>query len=147
MIELLLKTKWPAAETQHLHHIEEATHRLKTHIENILGVTRLVQWVKEGQALVCDETVNVWAELEAVTALQEPLMSERALYLDLVVAADVPTAIKSNIKAIREIFSTSDWQCREIHAKRWHRDLVGNRPVALGARVTPATSASITGDR
>ncbi len=105
LIELLLKTKWPAAETQHLHHIEEATHRLKTHIENILGVTQLVQWVKEGQALVCDETVNVWAELEAVTALQEPLMSERALYLDLVVAADVPTAIKSNIKAIREIFS------------------------------------------
>ncbi|MEZ5602012.1 MAG: hypothetical protein R3F36_14250 [Candidatus Competibacteraceae bacterium] len=90
--------------------------------------------------------MNVWAELEAVTALQEPLMSERALYLDLVVAADVPTAIKSNIKAIRG-FSQFDWQCREIHAKRWHRDLVGNRPVALGARVTPATSASITGDR
>ncbi|MEI2806898.1 MAG: response regulator [Albidovulum sp.] len=105
LIESLLKAKRPPAETQNLHHIEEATHRLKSHIEDILGVTKLVQWVKEGQALACDETVNAWAELEAVSALQEPRMSERALYLDLVVAADVPAAIKSNIKAIREIFS------------------------------------------
>lgn len=105
LIESLLKAKRPPAETQNLHHIEEATHRLKSHIEDILGVTKLVQWVKEGQALACDETVNAWAELEAVSALQEPRMSEHALYLDLVVAADVPAAIKSNIKAIREIFS------------------------------------------
>ncbi len=105
LIESLLKAKRPPAETQNLHHIEEATHRLKSHIEDILGVTQLVQWVKEGQALACDETVNAWAELEAVSALQEPRMSEHALYLDLVVAADVPAAIKSNIKAIREIFS------------------------------------------
>ncbi|MCC8998955.1 MAG: HAMP domain-containing protein, partial [Candidatus Contendobacter sp.] len=82
LVESLLKAKRPPAETQNLHHIEEATHRLKSHIEDILGVTKLVQWVKEGQALACDETVNAWAELEAVAALQEPRMSERALYLD-----------------------------------------------------------------
>lgn len=105
VVESLLKARRPPAETQNLHHIEAATHRLKSHIEDILGVTKLVQWVKEGQALACDETVNAWAELEAVSALQEPRMSERALYLDLVVAAGVPAAIKSNIKAIREIFS------------------------------------------
>ena len=105
LVERLLKAKRPPAEIQNLRHIEEATKRLKSHIENILGVTQLVQWVKEGQTLACDESVNPWAELEAITALQEPQTSARSLYFDLVVAAGVPAAIKSNIKAIREIFS------------------------------------------
>ena len=105
LLEQVLKTGRDPAEARTLRTIQDAAETLNRHIGDILDVTQLAQLEKEGQRLPCDEPVKPWAELEAVAALQEPLMIARALYLDVIVAPNVPAVVKSNVKAIQEIFS------------------------------------------
>ena len=104
-LEQLLKHPSEPSHQQTLATVQEAAKALNRHIENILDVTHLAQMEKEGQRLPCDEAVSPWAELEAETALQEPLMIARMLYLDLIVAPNVPAVVKSNIKGVQEIFA------------------------------------------
>ena len=47
----------------------------------------------------------VWDELEALVAPLEPLLAPRGLYLDVVVAPDVPRAVATDAKAFQAILT------------------------------------------
>ena len=101
LVESLLKTPPDEAEAQTLRTILAAAHTLYRHISDILDYTQLEQG-KYAPALT---PLGVWDEVEALVAPLEPLLAPRGLYLDVVVAPDVPGAVASDAKAFRAILS------------------------------------------
>ena len=101
LVESRLKTFADEAETATLHTILAAAHTLYRHISDILDYTQLEQG-KYAPALT---PLVVWDEVEAIVAPLEPLLAPRGLYLDVVVAPDVPRAVASDAKAFRAILT------------------------------------------
>lgn len=104
-VEQLLQVNRDGAESRTLKIIQNASETLYRHISNILNVTHLAQMEREGEMLSEIDRIDLWTELESVVALYEPLMVPRALYLDIIVAPNVPATVKSNAGAIHEILS------------------------------------------
>ncbi|MBK8185620.1 MAG: response regulator [Candidatus Competibacteraceae bacterium] len=105
LLEQLLKLDREPDEKRTLKMIKEAAATVNRHIDDILDVTQLARLEKKGKRLPSNEPVNLWGILETVAAMQQPLMNTRDLYLDIIVTPQVPTVVKSNIKAFREIVS------------------------------------------
>ena len=101
LVESRLKTLADEAETATLRTILAAAHTLYRHISDILDYTQLEQG-KYAPALT---PLVVWDEVEAIVAPLEPLLAPRGLYLDVVVAPDVPRAVASDAKAFRAILT------------------------------------------
>ena len=101
LVESRLKTLADEAETAALRTILAAAHTLYRHISDILDYTQLEQG-KYAPALT---PLGVWDEVEALVAPLEPLLAPRGLYLDVIVAPDVPRAVASDAKAFRAILS------------------------------------------
>ena len=101
LVEQRLKTAGDAAETGTLRTILSAAHTLYRHISDILDYTQL----EKGKYAPALAPLAVWDELEAIVAPLEPLLVPRGLYLDVVVAPDVPATIASDGKAFRAILA------------------------------------------
>ena len=71
------------------------------HISDILDVTQL----EKGKYTPVLAPLDVWTELETLIAPLEPLLTQRGLYLDVIVAPDVPTWLQSDSKALRAILA------------------------------------------
>jgi hypothetical protein len=101
LVESRLKTLADEAETATLRTILAAAHTLYRHISDILDYTQLEQ----GKYAPVLTPLVVWDEVEALVAPLEPLLAPRGLYLDVVVAPDVPRAVASDAKAFRAILT------------------------------------------
>ena len=101
LVEQRLKTAGDEAEAQTLHTILAAAQTLYRHISDILDFTQL----EKGKHAPAVAPLVVWDELEAVVAPLEPLLAPRGLYLDVVVAPDVPATLESDGKAFRAILT------------------------------------------
>ena len=100
-IEQLLKTARDETETRTLETILAAANTLYRHISDILDFTQL----EKGKYAPTLAPLAVRDELDAVTAPLEPLLVSRGLYLDVVVAPEVPATMASDGKAFRAILT------------------------------------------
>ena len=100
-VEQRLKTTRDEAEARTLHIILTAAATLYRHISDILDMTQL----EKGKYLPAIAPLDVWTELEALIAPLEPLLIQRRLYLDVIVAPEVPTLLESDGKALRAILA------------------------------------------
>lgn len=100
-IEQLLKTARDEAEARTLSTILAATDTLYRHISDILDFTQL----EKGKYAPALAPLAVRDELDAAAASLEPLLVSRGLYLDVVVAPEVPATIASDGKAFRAILT------------------------------------------
>ena len=98
-VELLLKTARDDTEVRTLHTILAAAHTLYHHISDILDVTQL----EKGKYVPVFGSLAVWDELETLVVPLEPLLLQRGIYLDVIVAPDVPATLESDGKAFRAI--------------------------------------------
>jgi two-component system sensor histidine kinase BarA len=101
LVESLLKTTPDEAEAETLHTILAAAHTLYRHISDILDYTQL----EKGKYAPTLAPLAVWDELETIVAPLEPLLVPRGLYLDVVVAPDVPATLACDGKAFRAILT------------------------------------------
>ena len=100
-IEQLIKTARDEAEARTLGTILAATDTLYRHISDILDFTQL----EKGKYAPALAPLAVRDELDAAAAPLEPLLVSRGLYLDVVVAPEVPATIASDGKAFRAILT------------------------------------------
>lgn len=101
LIEQLLKAERAEAETRTLRTISAAAETLYRHISDILDFTQL----EKGKYAPTHMPLEVRDELDAVAAPLEPLLVPRGLYLDVIVARDVPPAVESDRKAFHAILA------------------------------------------
>ena len=101
LIEQLLKAERAEAETRTLRTISAAAETLYRHISDILDFTQL----EKGKYAPTHVPLEVRDELDAVAAPLEPLLVPRGLYLDVIVARDVPPAVESDRKAFHAILA------------------------------------------
>ncbi len=101
LIEQLLKVERAEAETRTLRTISAAAETLYRHISDILDFTQL----EKGKYAPTHVPLEVRDELDAVAAPLEPLLVPRGLYLDVIVARDVPPAVESDRKAFHAILA------------------------------------------
>ena len=101
LVESRLKTLSDEAEIAALRTILAAAHTLYRHISDILDYTQLEQ----GKYAPTLTPLAVWDEVEALVAPLEPLLTPRGLYLDVIVAPEVPPVVASDAKAFRAILS------------------------------------------
>ena len=100
-IEQLLKTARDETETRTLGTILTAADTLYRHISDILDFTQM----EKGKYAPALAPLAVRDELDAVVAPLEPLLVSRGLYLDVVVAPEVPATVASDGKAFRAILT------------------------------------------
>lgn len=101
LIEQRLKIACDATEARTLQTVLTAAATLYRHISDILDVTQL----EKGKYTPVLAPLDVWTELETLIAPLEPLLTQRGLYLDVIVAPDVPTWLESDGKALRAILA------------------------------------------
>ena len=101
LIEQRLKIARDATEARTLQTVLTAAATLYRHISDILDVTQL----EKGKYTPVLAPLDVWTELETLIAPLEPLLTQRGLYLDVIVAPDVPTWLESDGKALRAILA------------------------------------------
>ncbi len=101
LVEQLLKTAQDEAAMETLRTILAAAHALYHHISDILDYTQL----EKGKYAPAYVPLAAWDELETIVTPLEPLLVPRGLYLDVVVAPDVPTTLACDGKAFRAILT------------------------------------------
>ena len=99
LVEQLLKTRREAAEAQTLRTLLAATATLYRHISDILDFTQL----EKGKYAPTRAPLDLWAEVEAVITLLEPLATPRQLYLESWIQPGTPLTVRGDGKAFRTI--------------------------------------------
>ena len=99
LAEQLLKTRREAAEEQTVRTVLAATATLYRHISDILDFTQL----EKGKYAPARAPLDLWAEVEAVITLLEPLATPRQLYLESWIQPGTPLTVRGDGKAFRTI--------------------------------------------
>ncbi len=101
LVEQLLKTIQQDSDARSLDNILKASRTLQHTIGGILDFTQL----ESGKYQPVLKPFDLWGEIESSVDTVAPLATEQGLYVDVIVAQDLPTAVIGDRKGFRTIMA------------------------------------------